>query len=281
MIKNIIIRAISGAVYIALIITSLLLYPNSNIVFNVIFPVFIVIGQLELFKMFDTMNDESSRSWIVTGLDLAGGLIVYATMRMALNNVSSGLLMLPIAMYLVVRLVIQLYRPSLNAMRSLSASFMSLAYIALPVALLSLIIDMTSSKLLLGVFAFIWLNDTGAFLTGVACGRHKLFERISPAKTWEGFVGGVAFTVLFAWLTTVWHSEWFGTPEAPVWIGLAVVVALSATLGDLVESLLKRTAGVKDSGHLIPGHGGILDRIDSLLLVSPAVVIYLSILLGI
>ncbi len=278
MIKNIIIRALSGALYIAVIIASLLLYENSTATFYIVFPLFIVIGQLELYRMFEHMRpDKASKSWLITGIDLGGGIGVFATVQMLLSGTPIGIAFIPIAIYLVVRLVVQLFRPHLNALDSLSASMMSLIYVALPLSMLNMIIAMTSAKLLLGIFAFIWLNDTGAFLTGITLGRHKMFPRVSPAKTWEGFAGGVLFTVGAAWLFTMWHSEWFGTPDNPTWLCLALLTSLSATLGDLVESLLKRTAGVKDSGHLIPGHGGMLDRIDSLLLVAPTATIFLAI----
>ena len=110
---------------------------------------------------------------------------------------------------------------------------------------------------------------------GMLLGRHRLFERISPKKSWEGVIGGIAACVAGAYATNYWFDEFFQVPEFSIWLGLSVVVAVFATFGDLVESLIKRTVGVKDSGHILPGHGGILDRIDSLLLVVPAVLIYL------
>ena len=110
---------------------------------------------------------------------------------------------------------------------------------------------------------------------GMLLGRHRLFERISPKKSWEGVIGGIAFCVAGAYITHYWFDELFQVPDLATWVGLSVVVAVFSTFGDLVESLIKRTVGVKDSGHIMPGHGGILDRIDSLLLVAPAVLIYL------
>ena len=122
---------------------------------------------------------------------------------------------------------------------------------------------------------FIWLYDTGAYCVGMLLGRHRLFERISPKKSWEGVIGGIIACVAGAYVTNYWFDEFFQVPDINVWVGLSVVVAVFATFGDLVESLIKRTVGVKDSGNILPGHGGILDRIDSLLLVAPAVLIYL------
>ena len=138
----------------------------------------------------------------------------------------------------------------------------------------------SAPRILLAVFVFIWVNDTGAFLSGITLGKHRLFERISPKKSWEGFFGGLIACVLVALATNKWCNEFFQVPELGTWIGLSVIVSVMATFGDLTESLLKRTEGVKDSGHLIPGHGGILDRIDSLLLVSPTVLIYIALIVN-
>ena len=109
---------------------------------------------------------------------------------------------------------------------------------------------------------------------GVLLGRHRWFERISPKKSWEGVFGGIVACVAGAYVTHYWLDDLFRVPDLATWVGLSVVVAVFSTFGDLVESLIKRTVGVKDSGHIMPGHGGILDRIDSLLLVAPAVLIY-------
>ena len=171
--------------------------------------------------------------------------------------------------------IVQLYRPRQNAVHSLERSFFSLGYIALPVSLLNCIVSLSAPRLLLGVFMFIWLYDTGAYCVGMLVGRHRLFERISPKKSWEGVLGGVLACGAGAYVTHTWFDEFFQSPGMEVWLGLSVAVAVFATFGDLVESLIKRTVGVKDSGSILPGHGGILDRIDSLLLVAPAVLIYL------
>ena len=127
----------------------------------------------------------------------------------------------------------------------------------------------------LAIFVFIWVNDTAAFVVGSLFGKHKFIERISPKKTVEGFIGGIVFSVLAA----VILSKFFTDYSLAFWIGFSIVTALFGTLGDLFESLIKRTYEVKDSGSLIPGHGGILDRIDSLLIAIPAVYIYLAVML--
>ena len=135
-----------------------------------------------------------------------------------------------------------------------------------------------SQSLLLLAFVMIWMNDTGAFLVGCTIGKHRLFERISPKKSWEGFWGGLVFSVLSGVAYYYFVDQAQGLP---FYVILGVIASIFATFGDLVESMFKRSIGVKDSGNLIPGHGGILDRIDSLLFVLPATALYLYIYLAI
>ena len=128
-----------------------------------------------------------------------------------------------------------------------------------------------NARIILGFFILVWSNDTFAYLTGRAMGKHKLFERISPKKTWEGFFGGIVCTQGIAYLLSIYFTE-----LAPMhWFVMALIVSVFGTLGDLVESMFKRSLGVKDSGTILPGHGGILDRFDGVLLAAPFVVVYL------
>lgn len=276
--KNIIIRALSGAVYVALIVASILLLDNSPIAFLVVFSLFTVIGVKEIYDM---SRNEATESWLIILIDMLGGIGLFLSFYLYASQTGSPRTwFLPVAAYLVLRCIVQLYRPKQNAVHSLERSFFSLFYVALPLGLLNNIAYVSAPRILLAVFVFIWVNDTGAFLAGITFGKHRLFERISPKKSWEGFFGGLVACVLVALATNKWCNEFFQVPELGTWIGLSVIVSVMATFGDLTESLIKRTEGVKDSGHLIPGHGGILDRIDSLLLVSPAVLIYIALIVN-
>lgn len=271
-------RIFSGVIYIALIVTAILLLDNSPVVYLVVFPLLIVLGIGELITM---AKDDATQSWLVNIIDMLGGVGVFVALYLHYEGAtiqSRSLWLLPIAAYLLLRTIVQLYRPRQNAVHSLERSFFSLGYVALPVAMLNGIMSITAPRLLLGVFIFIWLYDTGAYCVGMLLGRHRLFERISPKKSWEGVIGGILLSVAGAYVTHRWFDEFFQVPDFTIWMGLSVVVAVFATFGDLVESLIKRTVGVKDSGHILPGHGGILDRIDSLLLVAPAVLIYLMLI---
>ena len=274
--KNIILRILSGIVYIAVIVIPILLYDNSAVAYLIVFPLFVVLGVNELIHM---AKDEASESWLLTMVDWAGGVGLFMAFYM-LNDTprSVSMWVLPLAVYLLVRCILQLYRPRQNALRSLERSFFAILYVALPISLLNNIIAVSAPRILLAMFIFIWINDTGAFCVGSLIGKHPLFERISPHKTWEGFFGGLLACVGIAYAGYLWLNEFFEVPDLLTWMGLSVVVSVSATFGDLVESLIKRTVHVKDSGNLIPGHGGVLDRIDSLLLAAPAVLIFLIIM---
>lgn len=191
---------------------------------------------------------------------------------------SKGVVFIPYLIYFLCCFIIQLYMKDKDPITRWSHSFMGQVYIALPIGLLSFLAFEPSSTflfynpwLLLSFFAFIWINDTGAFLVGSAIGKKRLFERISPKKSWEGFWGGIAFNLVLAYIL----STQFNVLSQLEWYGLAITVSIFATLGDLCESLLKRTLQIKDSGSILPGHGGMLDRFDSVLLAAPAAVIYL------
>ena len=176
--------------------------------------------------------------------------------------------------YLLVRLVSQLYIQDGNALSHYANSLMGQLYIALPMGLLCALYAMTNCWFVLGMFILIWLSDTGAFCVGSLIGRHRLFERISPKKSWEGFFGGLAFCLAAAFCYHLFGKGLGVEFSLMQMLGFGAVVCVFGTWGDLVESLIKRTLGVKDSGNLLPGHGGILDRIDSLLLVVPATIAY-------
>jgi phosphatidate cytidylyltransferase len=126
-------------------------------------------------------------------------------------------------------------------------------------------------RVLLGILILVWINDTGAYIIGITMGRHRLMERISPKKSWEGAAGGAVLTLLAAW----WMPRLMGMEDRSDWIVISLIVSVFGVLGDLTESLFKRNAGLKDSGSIIPGHGGILDRIDSILFVMPLSLVYL------
>ncbi|MDE6637831.1 MAG: phosphatidate cytidylyltransferase [Muribaculaceae bacterium] len=147
-------------------------------------------------------------------------------------------------------------------------------YLGFPLAMMTLC---PVERLALLVFALLWINDSGAYIVGSLIGRHKLCPSVSPNKTWEGFIGGCVLTILGAFLLCIYCDSFFGMSEFKIWIWIAigVLTCIFGTLGDLLESKIKRFYGAKDSGHWIPGHGGILDRIDSFLIAYPIAFILL------
>jgi phosphatidate cytidylyltransferase len=176
--------------------------------------------------------------------------------------------------------VAELYSSSQTPFSNISSVLTGVIYVALPFALtteLTLHEGNYDYRIFLALFIFLWSNDVGAYCFGMMFGRkgkHKLFERISPKKSWEGFFGGIIVSLLAALvLSSVW-GERYAFNEIH-WFALALIVSLSGTFGDLTESMLKRAAGVKDSGKIMPGHGGILDRFDSALFAFPFALTYI------
>lgn len=261
--KKILIRSLSGIVYIGIIVAAILLGQKGVCILSMLFA---ALATIEFSKITVGLRRSTVASVIV---DTASACLL-----------TLGFFGFPILLWigcLIVRLVMELYSESPDHLRNLAYSFMSQIYIGLPLCLMTgYPMFLGAGMLLLAVFLFIWINDTGAFLVGCTLGKHKLFPSISPKKTWEGFIGGlilcIGFGVLFG---LVWPDFFQCRMSVWVWIGLAAVVSIFATWGDLVESMIKRNLNIKDSGNLIPGHGGILDRIDSLLLVMPASFIYM------
>lgn len=263
-VKKFIIRAISGILYGVLIIASLVI--DNELLFDILFGLIAVLGIHE----FNHLMSAEGRN-IEKSLDAVGGLLLFLVPVIWVIGGSTLGIGLYLA-YLVARLVVQLYIKQGNPLTSLSASLMGQVYVALPLSILSSLYHFVGQYMVLAMFAFIWISDTGAYMVGCLIGKHRLFERISPKKSWEGFFGGLGLSIIIAALAARFIPDGYVLLSGYAqWIVFAVLVTIFSTWGDLCESLIKRTVGVKDSGKLIPGHGGILDRIDSLLLVALAV----------
>ncbi len=256
-------RSLSGAIYCAIIIAAILFGTETITLLTILFS---VIGYLEFTKITTGLTRERIP---VILLDIAGCIAL-----------SMWAYMLPVLFWVVIlliRAIVELYLKEESPLRSMAFSIFSQIYIAGSLGCMIAFPEWVAMpKILLAIFFFIWINDTGAFLVGCSIGRHRLFERISPKKSWEGFFGGLIFCLMAAWIFGKFCHNFFGLDAGlPVWAGLGLICSVFATWGDLFESLIKRTLHIKDSGNIIPGHGGILDRIDSLLFVAPAALIYL------
>jgi len=170
--------------------------------------------------------------------------------------------------------VIKLYsKKDEKPFRNIAFTYLGIIYVAVPFALLNTAVFMKgvySNQVIVGSLFLIWASDTGAYFAGRAFGKHKLFFRISPKKTWEGSIGGTVLALVFAWLISLYCTDL----QLWQWLCIAVIIVITGTYGDLVESLFKRSIHIKDSGNTIPGHGGFLDRFDSLLLSAPFIVTF-------
>ncbi len=277
--KNLLLRSLTGIVYVGVILGAITLGGWWFVGFVCLFT---TLALVEFYGLTNaTAGGENPSSLIV---DVAGGLVLafgLSTLNTAdasplSAKVLGGTFFLLYLLYLLVRQVMQLYSREQSPLNNLAFSFMGQMYIALPLGLLSMFYTLPDGQaLLIAMFVMIWLNDTGAFIVGSLIGKHKMFPRISPKKSIEGLVGGFVFSIGSAFVFKYCFGEWFENVDILMFAIMGAVVSAFATWGDLVESLIKRTLGVKDSGKLMPGHGGILDRIDSLLLVGPATLLYL------
>lgn len=265
-------RAIFGALYVAIIVAGILGGPFSFLILLLLLSTFAVNEFLVMVNPASESLTDATIGMLQRSLDCVGAAVLIVTVWTDMPFLPG---IITYIAYIILRLTSQLWVLNQDAVRSLSASFMSQLYIAAPLAMMNMVYHITPELLLL-LFILVWVNDTFAYLIGRTFGRRRLWERISPKKSWEGFWGGLAATVIVAavcgGMGMIWNNVFGGYGIITMTV-IGLVVSIAGTLGDLVESLLKRTVGVKDSGALIPGHGGILDRIDSILLVIPSVLV--------
>lgn len=270
--KNLVKRSLSGIIYVALIVACVIL---GGWWFNALLLLFTILGVVEFHSLVDkSVSKKTSVVPLVTDLLASVALVLGMSYSLAFLAI--------FILCLIVRLIAQLYIHEDAPLVRLAYSYMGVFYIALPLGLLGFIMEMLgediAKALLLTMFVMIWLNDTGAFLVGSSMGRHKLFPSVSPKKSWEGAIGGVIFSIGAAFVVKYCFPDYFDSVTIVQLCVMGLIVGIISIWGDLVESMIKRTLHVKDSGNLIPGHGGILDRIDSLLLVAPAVAVYFFII---
>ncbi|HRZ96218.1 MAG TPA: phosphatidate cytidylyltransferase [Paludibacter sp.] len=267
--NNFITRTLSGLFFVAIIVGSVIL---GSYYFAVVFSIITGWTVFEFHKL--TNQQESVSVNPIAGV--LGGVILFFTSFLF----ASGLVQYPLysvyGLYVVIVLIIGLFYQNKNPLHNWTYFLAGQLYIALPFSLLNYILYIHDVQpyFLLALFIAIWVNDTGAYLVGSTFGKHKLFERISPKKTWEGFIGGALLSLISGYVFSLL------IPEISLiqWLIFSEIVVVFGTFGDLAESLMKRTVDVKDSGNAIPGHGGLLDRFDSMLLAGPVIFFYLSIL---
>jgi phosphatidate cytidylyltransferase len=271
--KNFIQRAITGLIFVAVLIGCIIGGPLS---FGVLF---YIISALATVEFCNLMNKHE-------GVNMNRNICVLGSLAMFLSFFYYGLnpaetsVFIPYLIIIVYLMISELYLKKENPLNSWAYAMLSQLYVGLPFALLNVLAFQSTDPeatygylfiLPLSIFIFNWINDTGAYCTGMLLGKHPLFKRISPKKSWEGSIGGAVFSIAGAFAL----ANFFPILSTLEWVGLGLTVVVFGTWGDLTESLMKRHLGIKDSGNILPGHGGMLDRFDSAIMAIPAAVVYL------
>lgn len=288
--RNFIVRTITGIIFVAAIVASFL-RPEAMVL------LFSIVTGMTIWEFTGLVNE---REHVTVNRFISTVAAVYFFYAMTYfcsdlyGGAAKSVVFIPYLVTVIYMLIAELYLRQDDPVQDWAYTMLAQMYIALPFSLLNVLAFnatpdgqvMFNTLLPLSVFIFLWVNDSGAYCVGSLLGRHKLFPRISPGKSWEGSIGGAVFVLLAAWLigwldnmqvADMDHQStlFTGMLSIPAWLGLGLVVVVFGTWGDLVESLFKRTLGIKDSGNILPGHGGMLDRFDSSLLAIPAAVVYL------
>ncbi len=286
-------RAISGLVYVILLIAAISYSTES---YFILFGLFLIIAVYEfcsliqIHKVFPLLlatllytivtllcyYKNETEAFLSNVLNKQIGLTV--------NCNQLNIVLLVITLVISVKCILFLFYDNIQKISTSSKYLYLLGYITLPFVFITKIsfgINGYNPKIIIGLFILIWTNDTFAYIVGKSIGKHKLFERVSPKKTIEGFFGGIFFGVIAGILISKFYikaSPEFSTKSILIWITIALIVGVLGTTGDLIESKFKRIAGVKDSGKIMPGHGGVLDRLDSIIFVAPIIYLLYQIL---
>ena len=273
--KNFVIRTVTSVFFVVTVVVSFM-NPLAMVF------LFALVTGMAIWEFVGLVNE---RPFVQVNRFISTVAGVYLFLAMAghcSGRVTSDTVFIPYLITIIYLLVAELYLKAKDPINNWAYTMLPQLYIALPMSMINVLAfsaeGLFSPVLPLSVFVFLWLNDAGAYCIGSLLGRRKLFPRISPGKSWEGSIGGAVLVVGVAVL--IWHLLNVYAPGQPnlavwQWVGLGLTVVVFGTWGDLVESLFKRTLGIKDSGNILPGHGGMMDRFDSTLLAMPAAVVYL------
>ena len=275
--KNFIVRTITSVFFVAAIVTSFLNPRAMTLLFS-------IVTGMTIWEYCSLVNDRPFIS-VNRFISTISGVYLFLAMAGYNSGLTPATVFIPYLVSIVYLMVAELYMKAKDPINNWAYTMLSQLYIALPLSLLNVLAFRSNGYNIqysylapLAIFVFLWINDAGAYCVGSLIGRHKLFPRISPGKSWEGSIGGGLLVIVAA--VAVWYfTTQYGVNDlglsACEWAGLGIVVVVFGTWGDLIESLFKRTLGIKDSGNILPGHGGMLDRFDSTLMAVPAAVVYL------
>lgn len=267
-------RSFTGAILVILLYGALF---AGGITFFIFFSLVNILGLWEFYELVKKPDLKPQKY-----LGIVSGFITLVIFYLVASEIAEIRLLFVVLPLFFLVLLIELFRKTKEPIANISLTLSGILYISVPLGMLSFLAFVPGTQgvqydpwLIAVFFLLIMVNDTGAYLVGVPLGRHRLFERISPKKSWEGAVGGLIFTLLAVWLISEYIPEW----RIADWLIIAVIVVVFGTLGDLVESMFKRSLNVKDSGNIFPAHGGILDRFDSMFVSAPFVLAYLKLFL--
>ena len=282
--KNFITRTITGILFVAIMVTGICLRGDAMIL------LFALITGLTLWEFTGLVNEHVADTTVNRFITTAAGVYLFLAFAGYCTGIVPPSAFIPYLLTLIYLFISELYLKQKNPIQDWAYTMFSQLYVALPFSMINVLsfqADPLTGQIAyhwllpMSVFIFLWANDTGAYCAGSLFGRHKLFPRVSPGKTWEGSIGGAVIVLIIAAVISYFAGSdaSLSTLNAQLstfkWLGLGLVVVFFGTWGDLVESLFKRTLGIKDSGNILPGHGGMLDRFDSSLMAIPAAVIYL------
>lgn len=264
--NNFVKRTLTGIAFVAVLLGCTFF---GQLSFSILFFVITVLGVWEFYSLSETVGNKPQK---IAGT-LASAVLFKTSALFCMHIYDHRILLLNIPFIFLI-FILELYSKSDNPFQNIAFTILGIMYVALPFSLLNYITTYGgnySYEILFGFFFILWSNDTGAYLAGSAIGKNKLFSRVSPGKTWEGSIGGAIASYVVAYFI----SGWYTSISRLDWMVITTILVVIGTLGDLVESLFKRSINVKDSGNILPGHGGILDRFDSLILATPFVFTYL------
>jgi len=270
-VNNLLTRTLTGIVFVGVIIGSVLL---SRFAFSVLFFVFNIFTLIEYFKIIHGKSENAGQRFA----GITGGSILYVLASLVSLELLDNKWLILIMLIPTIIIITRLYNKKPKPLDDISRTIFGIIYISVPFSILNFfynpafIAGEIHPNILLGFFIILWTSDSFAYLTGVTIGRNKLFERISPKKTWEGTIGGLIFALAVSWILSIYITEY----NLMNWLVIGFLTVLFGAFGDLAESMLKRSMNVKDSGKMLPGHGGFLDRFDAALLAAPVVFIYLA-----
>lgn len=270
--SNLLVRTITGIVYAGAIISCQMLGKISSTL------LFLFIMIISLNEFYLIVKNDNTKPHVLLGLLVSIG--IFFSSFLFFENIELSFLAINCSLLLILCIFCtEIFSNRAPNFNNVALTLAGIIYISIPLSLTIFLnhnaINEYDYSLLLGIFILVWLSDTGGYFIGMKFGKHKLYEKISPNKSWEGAYGSLLFSIIGSIILSLYISQ-LNTVE---WLFMGIIISIASIIGDLVESYLKRSVAIKDSGYILPGHGGILDRIDSLLFVIPTVFIYINFIL--